>query len=85
LYVRSLYRLGSLTTVARELVMYKLEVMGVQGIWWAKGGKVRARDCNFLCGKGNENHQLGACCFVHHSIVSAEKRVEFVSDRMSHI
>ena len=59
LYVRRLYRLGSLTTVARELVTYKLEVMGVQEIWCDKGGKVRARDYNVICGKGSANHQLG--------------------------
>jgi len=28
---------------------------------------------------------LGTGCFVHHRIVSAVKRVEFVSDRMSYV
>jgi exonuclease III len=35
--VRSLYRAGSLKTVARELGEYKLDTVGVQEVRWEKG------------------------------------------------
>jgi hypothetical protein len=42
---------------------------------------ITAGDYIILYGRGNENHQLGTGLFVHHKIVSAVKRVEFVSVR----
>jgi len=57
--VRSLYRAGSLKVPARELARYQLDVMGVQEVRWDKRGTVRAGDCDFFYGKGNENHQIG--------------------------
>jgi hypothetical protein len=56
--VRSLYRSGSLKTVARELGNYKLDLVGVQEVRWDKGGTERAEDYTFFYGAGNEDHQL---------------------------
>jgi hypothetical protein len=35
--VRSLYKAGSLRTVAEEISKYKLDLMGVQEIRWDRG------------------------------------------------
>jgi hypothetical protein len=42
-------------TVARELARCKLDLMGAQEVRWDKGGTVRAGDCTFFYGKGNES------------------------------
>jgi hypothetical protein len=83
--VRSLYRTGSLRAAARDLARYKLHLVGVQEVRWDKGGTVSAGNCKSFCGKGNDNHQLETGSFVHHRIVSAIKRIEFVIDRVSYI
>ena len=57
----------------------------MQEVRWDKGGTVREGDYDFYYGKENDNHQLGTNFFVHRRIVSAVKRVEFVSDRSSYI
>jgi hypothetical protein len=74
-----------LTTVARELGKYKLELVVVQELRWEKGGTERAEDYTSFYGQGNGDHQLGTGFFVHKRIVSVVRTVEFISDRMSYI
>jgi hypothetical protein len=69
-------------TVSRELVRYKLDLVGVQEVRWEGGGTEPAGEYKFFYEMGNE---LGTGSFVHKRIISAVKRVEFVSDRMSYI
>jgi len=57
--VRSLYRSGSLTTAARELARYKLDLVGAQEVRWDTRGTARAEDYKFFYGKGNKTHELG--------------------------
>jgi hypothetical protein len=80
-----LYRAGSLKTISKELVIYKLDLVGVQEVKWEGGGTEPAGEYSFFYRKGNENHELGTGFFVHKRIISAVKRTEFVSDRMSYI
>jgi hypothetical protein len=83
--IRSLYRSGSLQTVSGELTKYKLDSVGVK-VRWDKGSTEPANDYTFFYGKGNADHHLGTGFFKHKSIIiSAIKKVEFESDRMSYI
>jgi exonuclease III len=73
-----------LKTVERELGEYKLDLVGIQEVRLDKGSTERAEDYTLFYGAGNEDHQLGAGFFVHKRIISAVRRVECVSDRMSY-
>jgi hypothetical protein len=65
-------------TVLRELARYKLDLVGVQEVRWEVGGTEPAGDYTFFYGKGNEN-------LAHKRNISAVKRVEFVSVRITYI
>jgi hypothetical protein len=69
--VRSLYRSGSLKTVAMELGKYKLDLVGVQVVRWDKGSTEQAEDYTFFYGAGNEGHQLGTGVFLHKNHISS--------------
>jgi hypothetical protein len=52
---------------------------------WEKGGTEQAEDYTFCYGVGSEDHQLGTSSFVHKGIILADRRVEFISNRMLYI
>jgi hypothetical protein len=83
--VRSLYRARSLMTISRELSKYKLDSVGLQEVRWEGGGTEPVGEYTFFYGKVNENHEFSTAFFVHKRIISAVKRVEFVTDTMSYI
>jgi exonuclease III len=46
--VKSLYRIGSLKTAAREVEKHKLDLVAVQKVRWEKSGTEQAGDYTFF-------------------------------------
>jgi hypothetical protein len=81
LQCQSLYRSGSLKTVAGGLTKCKLDLVGFQKVKW--DGVVH---CTFLCADGNANYELGTLCVsTHERMILAVKWVEFFSGRVLYI
>jgi uncharacterized protein (DUF952 family) len=47
-------------TVAKEILVHKLDSAGVQEVRWSRGGTEPADEYPHLYGKMNENHELGS-------------------------
>jgi hypothetical protein len=75
--VRILSKPGSLTTVGRELTVYKLDLVCAQEVRLDTGGNLALGDFDRIYGK--ENHQFGTV-YLPLRIISAVKTVGFVSD-----
>jgi hypothetical protein len=59
--------------------------VGLQERGWNSRGFEPVGEYIFFYGKGKVNHVYGTGIFLHMTIISSLKRVEFVSDWMSYI
>jgi hypothetical protein len=74
--IRRLYRMGSLTTISRELSRYRLDLVGLHEVRWDGGGTAPAREYTIFYGKGNESHELDTRFLVHKRIILLVGKLE---------
>jgi hypothetical protein len=70
----------STSSSIKKLSKYKLDLVGLQEVRWEGGDTEPAGEYIFFYIKGNENPDLRTGLFDYKTILSAVKRVEFVSD-----
>jgi hypothetical protein len=66
-----------LKTVANEIAMCKLDLVGVQEVSWDEGTSQPVDEYTILPGNRSANHHLGTGFFVHQEIISSVKSVSF--------
>jgi hypothetical protein len=71
--VRSLYRTDSLMKVLKQILKYKLDLVGVQEIKLDRGGTKSASEYKCFHGQGNENHELRTFIYVRESCYQLRK------------
>jgi hypothetical protein len=81
-----MYRTGSLRAIAEEISKYNL--LDLVRLRRSDGMEVvqkQQANIHFSMEKVMKNYELGTGFFIHKSIVSAVKKVDFVSERMSYM
>jgi hypothetical protein len=61
---RSLYRAGSLMTVAEDILKYKLDLVGLEEVRWDRGGTEPVGEYTLFYGKGNDKHELYSFLYI---------------------
>jgi exonuclease III len=67
--ITSVYRTGSMKTVASKLAKYNLDPVAVQEVRQDEGGSQPEDNYTFFNGNGNTNYYLGTGFFVHKGIM----------------
>jgi hypothetical protein len=85
--LESLYRTGSLITIAKELGKYKLDVVEVQEIRWGRDGTELAADFSvfYEVEMRVQCNELETGFFVLKGIISAVEKIEVSRDSMPYV
>jgi hypothetical protein len=73
--MQSLYKVGSLMTVSRELSRYRLDLVGVQEVRWEGSGTVPAGEYIFFMERVIGTMNWVVCACVHVCMCTEENHI----------